>query len=112
MRNVPRRPIPALAVAAALAAALDWPAAAAPAKAPAAATAPPVLRTAAGHPMKYWLSLPTGWTAAKTWAVLVVVTDARREFEATAREFARARGTLPVVIVVPATLTSGGTAQN
>src|SRR5512140_1420177 len=116
MRTLLRPPGPAargLAAALVLALALAGFGALSPAGGPAAASQVPgpELRTATTHPMKYWVALPVGWAPERTWRVLVVITDATRQFEATARAFAAARGADPVVIVVPATLTSGGTAQ-
>src|SRR4051794_13204181 len=35
------------------------------------APAAPELRTATTHPMKYFISLPKSWSAARTWPVLV-----------------------------------------
>lgn len=76
------------------------------------------LRTAAGHPMKYWLGRPAGMRPGERLPILVVITDARREFEAAASAFLAAEDSLVgkaaarYLIVVPATLTSGGTAQS
>lgn len=61
--------------------------------------------------MRYFLSLPEGWNPQRTWPVVVVVPDAFREFQETAKEFSDARGALPFVIVVPLVLSGGGTAQ-
>lgn len=68
-------------------------------------------RTAATHPMHYFVSLPDGWTSAREWPVLVVIPDAYREFAATTSAFATARGALPFVIVTPMVLSGGGPAQ-
>jgi dienelactone hydrolase len=68
-------------------------------------------RTAPDHPMHYFVSRPRGWIAGRQWPVVVVIPDAFREFERTAREFAGARGDRPFVVVVPMVLSSGGTAQ-
>ena len=72
---------------------------------------PLALATASTHPMKYWLSAPQGPAPAGGWPVLVVITDATRQFQATAEAFAAARHADKVAIVVPATLGSGGQAQ-
>jgi poly(3-hydroxybutyrate) depolymerase len=93
-------------------------AAATPAAAPAAPKPAPriELRTAAGHPMKYWLGRPAGTTPGQRLPILVVITDARREFAAAAGEFLAAEDAIAggprFLVVVPATLNSGGTAQN
>jgi len=102
---------PAGAATLALALALAMPAFAGP-----AAGEPRIeLRTAAAYPMKYWLGRPVNLRPEERLPVLVVITDARREFEAAARAFLAAEDALPagprVLVVVPVTLTSGGTAQ-
>lgn len=68
-------------------------------------------RTAPEHPMHYFVSQPQGWTPNRVWPVLVVITDADRQFESTAGVFANARGSRPFVIVTPLVLSGGGTAQ-
>jgi dienelactone hydrolase len=67
-----------------------------------------VLKTATAHPMKYHLSLPQGWTFAKTWPVAVIIPDASRNFEGNIEAFVKARGALPYVLVAPHVVTSGG----
>lgn len=66
---------------------------------------------APGHPMHYFASPPDNWKADRDWPVLVVITDAAREFEETTRVFANARGAAPFVVVTPLVLSGGGTAQ-
>ena len=39
-----------------------------------------VERTATAHPIHYFVSLPQGWNAQRTWPVIVVIPDAEREF--------------------------------
>jgi poly(3-hydroxybutyrate) depolymerase len=58
--------------------------------------------------MKYHLSLPEGWTAGRTWPVVVVIPDAARDFEANLAAFVKARGALPFILVAPHVVTSGG----
>jgi len=70
-----------------------------------------VERTATGHPIHYFVSLPSGWNAQRSWPVIVVIPDAEREFKKTAATFAAVRGSTPFVIVVPMVLGGGGTAQ-
>ena len=91
--------------------------AAAPVPARSATTSAPadtavVTRTASMHPMRYVVSRPPGWSAARQWPVLVVISDAAREFIADTRAFAAARGDRPFLIVTPLVLTAGGTAQD
>jgi dienelactone hydrolase len=68
-------------------------------------------RTPATHPIHYFISLPQGWTRDRAWPVAVVIPDAYREFENTARLFGAARGSLPFIVVVPLVLSGGGTAR-
>lgn len=63
------------------------------------------------RPMHYFVSLPEHWTPDRDWPVVVVITDAYREFQATARAFADARGSKPFIIVVPLVLSGGAPAQ-
>jgi hypothetical protein len=72
----------------------------------------PVERTAATHPMRYWVSRPHGWSARRRWPVVLVIPGAEREFLAETREFAAARGTRPFLVVIPLVLSAGGTAQD
>jgi poly(3-hydroxybutyrate) depolymerase len=65
----------------------------------------------AGNPMHYLVSLPSAWTPDREWPVVVVITDAYREFETTAKAFADARGPRPFIIVVPLVLSGGASAQ-
>ena len=67
-----------------------------------------VLKTATGHTMKYYLSLPSGWTAQKKWPVVMVIESADRQFENAARVFAKARGGMPFVLLTPMVTTNGG----
>jgi hypothetical protein len=118
-----RHPTSGVAHAAQLAAVLAllgaWPAAPARAQsahtgAPGAGTeaSAPVERTAATHPMRYWVSRPQGWSARRRWPVVLVIPGAEREFLAETRAFAAARGTRPLLVVTPLVLSAGGTAQD
>jgi hypothetical protein len=66
------------------------------------------LKTAAGSAMKYYASLPDGWTAKKTWPVVLAIPGAERDFEESAKLFAQARGQKPYIVVVPMVVTNGG----
>jgi dienelactone hydrolase len=68
----------------------------------------PELLTASGHPMKYYLSLPEGWSADKVWPVVIVIPDAGRDFAGNLAAFAKARGNRPYILVAPHVVTSGG----
>jgi len=66
------------------------------------------LRTASSHPMKFQLSLPKGWNNEKTWPVVVVITDAARDFAGNLAVFIKARQGRPYILVAPHVVTSGG----
>lgn len=60
-----------------------------------------ILKTAAGHPMQYYVSLPDGWTKEKTWPIVVVIEAADKEYKENALRFVRARKKMPFIIVAP-----------
>ncbi len=66
-----------------------------------------VLKTAIGHPMQYYVSLPKGWTPAKKWRILVVLEAAEKEYKANAMRFVAARQDLPFIILAPFIVTNG-----
>ena len=66
------------------------------------------LKTASASPMQYYVSLPQGWTAAKTWPVVMVIESARRDFHQAATQFVNARGGMPFIVAVPLVVTNGG----
>jgi dienelactone hydrolase len=66
------------------------------------------LRTAAHHPMQYYVSLPDGWKSGHSWPVAMVIESADRDFEANAQVFEKARGPRPFIIVAPLVVTNGG----
>jgi hypothetical protein len=63
---------------------------------------------ASTHPMRYHVSLPRGWSAARSWPVLVVIPDASRDFVGNLRQFVSARGDRPFILVAPEVLSCGG----
>jgi dienelactone hydrolase len=63
---------------------------------------------ASGSVMRYHVSLPGGWTAKRSWPVLVVIPDAGREFRANLEAFVAARGDRPFILVAPEVLSCGG----
>jgi poly(3-hydroxybutyrate) depolymerase len=66
------------------------------------------LRTASGHPIQYYLSLPQGWTATRKWPVVLVIESANRQFQETLGLFAKARKDMPFILVAPLVTTNGG----
>lgn len=73
---------------------------------PAPATQP-VLRTAKAVPVKYYLSLPKGWTATNTWPMVVTLDGSGHNFLGNCQSFVAARGDLPFVIVTPLVSSNG-----
>jgi|SRR5579872_226581 len=66
------------------------------------------LKTALNHPMQYFLSLPTGWSARKKWPVVIVIEGSGKDFRDMALSYVHARKNMPFIIVVPLVLTNGG----
>src|ERR1700676_242255 len=66
------------------------------------------LKTASGHAMQYYLSLPHGWTAGKRWPVVIVIESANRQFQHTAEVFENAREGKPFIIAFPLVISNGG----
>jgi poly(3-hydroxybutyrate) depolymerase len=66
-------------------------------------------KTASGHPMQYFVSLPHDWVKGKVWPVVVVIEGANRRFRENAELFVRARHKMPFIIVAPLVTTNGGT---
>ena len=63
--------------------------------------------TTTGHPMQYWISLPTGWHPGGSWPVVVALEAAEKAYQANAERFVAARGDRPFIIVVPYIVTNG-----
>jgi dienelactone hydrolase len=66
------------------------------------------LRTVAGHPLKYYLSLPQGWAAEKEWPTVVVIDSANRQFRPNAQLFVESRKKQPFILVAPLVVSNGG----
>jgi dienelactone hydrolase len=66
------------------------------------------LRTVAGHPMQYYLSLPHGWAAGKEWPTVVIIDSANRQFRPNAQLFVEARKHRPFLLVAPLVVSNGG----
>lgn len=71
-----------------------------------AATDRPVLMKASEHPMEYWLSLPKGYTPRRKWHILVTCEGAGSNFAGNHRGFVNRRGSAPVIVVTPCTLST------
>ncbi|HEY6063444.1 MAG TPA: hypothetical protein VIV35_07525 [Chitinophagaceae bacterium] len=59
------------------------------------------LKTANGHPMQYFLSLPGNWTMEKKWPIVVIIESADKEYKENALRFVRARKEMPFILVAP-----------
>ncbi|MBI2919772.1 MAG: hypothetical protein HYY18_01655 [Planctomycetes bacterium] len=70
--------------------------------------AEPVLKKASTHEMRYFLSLPPGWTPDRTWPVLVACEGAGGNYEAQCKRFAGYRKDVPVIVIAPCTFTNSG----
>ena len=66
------------------------------------------LRTASGHSIQYYFSLPKGWTINRKWPVLMVVESANKEFKENLAIFERARKDAPFILAAPLVTTNGG----
>jgi dienelactone hydrolase len=66
------------------------------------------LRTAAGHSIQYYVSLPKGWNTNSKWPVMIVVESANRQFKETLGIFAKARKDAPFILATPLVTTNGG----
>jgi poly(3-hydroxybutyrate) depolymerase len=71
------------------------------------AKAAPTWQEIEGTSMRYLVSLPEQWEAGRTWPVVVVVTGSNSNFPVIAKGYQTARGEMPFVVVVPATVSSG-----
>lgn len=68
----------------------------------------PVLRKASTHELRYFLSLPPGWTPDRTWPVLVVCEGAGGNYEAQCKRFGGYRKDVPVILMAPCTFANSG----
>lgn len=66
------------------------------------------LKTAASHPIQYYVSLPKDWNGQRTWPVVIIIEAAEREFLKMLNVFEKARGDRPFILVTPLVTTNGG----
>ncbi|KAF0243844.1 MAG: hypothetical protein FD180_3012 [Planctomycetota bacterium] len=66
----------------------------------------PLLRKASTHDMRYFLSLPPGWTPDKTWPVLVACEGTGANYRDQCARFAGFRKDVPVILLTPCTFTN------
>jgi predicted peptidase len=65
------------------------------------------LKKASDHPIQYYLSLPDNWSSKTKWPVVVVLSDAYKQFKKDGEQFIIARKSMPFIIVVPLITTNG-----
>ncbi|MGZ3847304.1 MAG: hypothetical protein ACXVBH_14680 [Flavisolibacter sp.] len=65
------------------------------------------LRKASSHPIQYLISLPNGWSAKSKWPIIIVASDAEKQFRIDAEQFISARKSLPFIIITPFVTTNG-----
>lgn len=63
----------------------------------------PIRRTCRSHPIQYYLQLPKGWRAGRTWPLVVAVEGAGCNWLGCIRGFAKRRGDRPYILVTPIT---------
>ncbi len=68
----------------------------------------PLLKTAARTSMQYYLSLPAGWTPARTWPILVTIDGSEHDFQHNCQSFMQARQATPFIIVTPLVVSNAG----
>jgi predicted esterase len=68
-----------------------------------------VLEKATMHDMRYYVSLPRGWSADRKWPILVAVDGSDCNWDLTVKWHENARGDRPFIIVVPLTFTNTNT---
>ena len=61
---------------------------------------------ASGHPLVGYMSLPKGWKKSGRYDVFVAVDGAGSNFLNSCRRFAKVRGSRPVIVLAPCTLTN------
>lgn len=65
------------------------------------------LKKASDHPIQYYVSLPAHWSSTTKWPVVIIVSDAEKQFKKDAEQFITARKDLPFIIVAPFITTNG-----
>ena len=70
----------------------------------------PEFRTATTHRMQYYISLPSGWSKARTWPVVVAIPGSSKDWLASANVFAAARDArrYPFIVITPFVVAGAG----
>ena len=68
----------------------------------------PPLRTARTHPIRYYVTLPEGWSRDRRWPVVVTLEGSGRSYAANHAAFVAARGGRPYIIVTPQIVSNRG----
>jgi predicted peptidase len=61
----------------------------------------PVLKTAKGHPIQYYVSLPKGWSNKTKVPVVILFEAAEKEYKKNIERFIIARGEAPFILIQP-----------
>ena len=69
------------------------------------------LKKATDHPIQYLISLPNGWSTKSKWPIVIVASDAEKQFRKDGERFIAARGSLPFILIIPFITTSGSQGQ-
>lgn len=74
------------------------------------ASSVPALRTAAGYPMQYYISVPAGWPGTRAWPIVIDLPGASKDWQPSAVLFGNARnsGKFPFIVITPVIMTNGG----
>jgi len=59
------------------------------------------LKTANGHPMQYFISLPEGWNKKQQWPIVLVIESADKAYKENMMRFVKARKNMPFILVAP-----------
>jgi predicted peptidase len=65
------------------------------------------LKKASDHPIRYYISLPNNWSAKTRWPIVIVLSDAYKQFKKDAEQFVEVRKDLPFIIISPFITTNG-----
>jgi len=65
------------------------------------------LKKSTTQSIQYLISLPNGWSAKSKWPVVIIASDAEKQFRKDAEQFIAARKSLPFIIITPFITTNG-----
>lgn len=65
------------------------------------------LKKASDHLIQYYISLPNNWSSKTNWPVVIMLSDAEKQFKKDAEQFVSARKDLPFIVIAPFITTNG-----